>query len=70
MKPIIFDADNGGRLEHLKYLVKSLERNGVSAIVLEDKLVSKNSLFKDQKGVKQDTINNFCKKMLQSFNYI
>ena len=64
MKPIIFDADNGGRLEHLKYLVKSLERNGVSAIVLEDKIgLKKNSLFKDQKGVKQDTINNFCKKI-------
>ena len=64
IKPVIFDADNGGRVEHLKYLVKSLERNGVSAIVLEDKVgLKKNSLFKDQKGIKQDTINNFCKKL-------
>ena len=36
-KPIIFDGDNGGRIEHLPFLVKSLERLGVSAIVIEDK---------------------------------
>jgi len=37
LKPIIFDGDNGGRLEHLIYLVKNLEKIGVSALVLEDK---------------------------------
>ena len=36
-KLVIFDADNGGRLEHISYLVKSLERMGVSAIIFEDK---------------------------------
>ena len=36
-KPIIFDGDNGGKIEHLSYLIKSLERSGVSAIVIEDK---------------------------------
>ena len=63
-KPVIFDADNGGRIEHLPFIIRSLERIGVSAIVLEDKIgLKKNSLFKDQKGVKQDNINSFCKKL-------
>lgn len=63
-KPIIFDGDNGGRLEHLPFLVRSLERSGVSAIVLEDKIgLKKNSLFKNQKGVSQDSIKDFCKKI-------
>lgn len=63
-KPIIFDADNGGRLEHLSFLIKSLERAGVSAVILEDKVgLKKNSLFKSQTGVKQDSIKNFNKKI-------
>ena len=63
-KPLIFDADNGGRLEHISYLVKTLERIGVSAMVIEDKIGEKrNSLFKDQNKTKQDTIANFCKKI-------
>ena len=37
-KPIIFDADNGGRIEHLSYKINTLERQGVSAIVIEDKI--------------------------------
>ena len=44
-KPLIFDADNGGQFEHLSFLVRSLERNGVSAIIMEDKIgLKKNSL--------------------------
>ena len=63
-KPIIFDADNGGRLEHLTFTIRSLERLGVSAIMIEDKIgLKKNSLFKDQTGAKQDTIKDFCKKI-------
>ncbi len=63
-KPFIFDADNGGRIEHISYTVKSLERSGVSAIVIEDKVgLKKNSLFGDQKNVAQDTIKGFCKKL-------
>jgi len=66
-KPVIFDADNGGRIEHISYLVKSLERIGVSAMVIEDKIgLKKNSLFKDQKGIKQDSIKNFCKKLIKA----
>ena len=63
-KPIIFDADNGGRLEHLPYMIKSLERIGVSAAIIEDKVgLKKNSLFNNQSGAKQDTIDKFCLKI-------
>ena len=63
-KPIIFDADNGGRIEHLPYLIKSLDRIGISAVVIEDKIgLKKNSLFSNQIGVKQDSIKNFCLKL-------
>ena len=63
-KPLIFDADNGGRLEHLPFTVRTLERLGVSAIMIEDKIgLKKNSLFKDQSGAKQDAIKDFCKKI-------
>ena len=68
-KPLIFDADNGGRLEHISYLVKTLERAGVSAVVFEDKIgLKKNSLFEDQKKTKQDLIKNFCKKITKAKN--
>ena len=68
-KPVIFDADNGGRIEHIKYTVKSLERSGVSAIAIEDKIgLKKNSLFKNQKGVNQDSIKDFCKKIRAAKN--
>ena len=50
-KPIIFDADNGGRIEHLSYLVKTLERLGVSAIVLEDKIGEKKILYFQTKKI-------------------
>ena len=63
-KPLIFDADNGGRLEHLPYSIKTLERLGVSSIMIEDKIgLKKNSLFSDQSGSKQDSIKDFCKKI-------
>jgi phosphoenolpyruvate phosphomutase len=66
-KPVIFDADNGGRIEHISYLIQSLERIGVSAMVIEDKIgLKRNSLIKDQKGIKQDSINNFCKKLIKA----
>ena len=47
-KPLIFDADNGGRIEHIRYIVSSLERIGASAIIIEDKIgLKKNSLFQN-----------------------
>ena len=63
-KPLVFDADNGGQLEHLGYLVRSLERLGVSAIIMEDKIgLKKNSLFDNQKGAMQDKPKLFAKKI-------
>lgn len=63
-KPIIFDADNGGQIQHLPYLIKKLDRIGVSAVIIEDKIgLKKNSLFKNQVGAKQDSIKNFSKKL-------
>ena len=63
-KPLVFDADNGGQLEHLPFLIRSLERSGVSAIIMEDKIgLKKNSLFKNQSGTKQDKPQIFAKKI-------
>ena len=63
-KPVVFDADNGGQIEHLPFLVRSLERSGVSAIIMEDKIgLKKNSLFKNQSGAKQDSPKDFAKKL-------
>jgi|TARA_B100002051_G_scaffold275073_1_gene317790 phosphoenolpyruvate mutase len=63
-KPIVFDADNGGQIEHLPFLIRSLERSGASAIIMEDKVgLKKNSLFKNQAGTKQDKPHLFAKKI-------
>jgi|TARA_B110000444_G_scaffold260735_1_gene308997 phosphoenolpyruvate phosphomutase / 2-hydroxyethylphosphonate cytidylyltransferase len=68
-KPVVFDADNGGQIEHLPYLIRSLERAGVSAIIIEDKVgLKKNSLFNNQSGVKQDKPNIFSKKIKKICN--
>ena len=62
-KPVIFDGDNGGRLEHLPFLVRTLERLGVSSLIIEDKKgLKKNSLFKKQSKSDQDSIKNFSEK--------
>lgn len=63
-KPIIFDGDTGGLTEHFVYTVKSLERMGVSAVIIEDKTgLKKNSLFGTEVAQTQDTIENFCQKI-------
>lgn len=63
-KPLIFDIDNGGNIEHLGNLVKKLDSFGVSSIILEDKIgIKKNSLFENQSGTKQDSIKNICNKI-------
>ena len=63
-KPVIFDGDTGGLTEHFEYNVKTLERLGVSAIIIEDKIgLKKNSLFGTEVEQTQDTIENFCHKI-------
>lgn len=63
-KPIIMDADTGGLTEHFVYNIRTLERMGVSAAIIEDKTgLKKNSLFGTEVDQTQDTIENFCKKI-------
>lgn len=63
-KPIIFDGDTGGLTEHFVYTVRSLERMGVSAVIIEDKTgLKRNSLFGVEAEQTQDTIENFCAKI-------
>ncbi|MBR1796729.1 MAG: phosphoenolpyruvate mutase [Clostridiales bacterium] len=63
-KPIIFDGDTGGKTEHFVYTVRSLERLGVSMVIIEDKTgLKKNSLFGTEVQQTQDSIENFCAKI-------
>ena len=63
-KPIILDGDTGGLVEHFVYNVRTLERMGVSAVIIEDKTgLKKNSLFGTEVEQTQDTIENFCEKI-------
>lgn len=63
-KPIIFDGDTGGLTEHFVYTVRTLEKMGVSAIIIEDKTgLKKNSLFGTEVQQTQDTIENFSAKI-------
>lgn len=63
-KPIIFDGDTGGLTEHFVYTVRSLERMGVSAVIIEDKKgLKKNSLFGTEVKQTQATIEEFCEKI-------
>lgn len=63
-KPIIFDGDTGGKTEHFVYTVRSLERLGVSMIIIEDKTgLKKNSLFGTEVVQTQDSIENFSAKI-------
>jgi phosphoenolpyruvate phosphomutase len=63
-KPIIFDGDTGGLTEHFVYTVRSLERMGVSAVIIEDKTgLKKNSLFGTEVEQTQDSIENFSAKI-------
>ena len=63
-KPIIYDGDTGGKIEHFVFAVRTLERNGVSAIIIEDKTgLKKNSLFGTAVPQTQDTIEGFSSKI-------
>tara|TARA_Y100000294_G_C8558185_1_gene337990 strand:- start:628 stop:1929 length:1302 start_codon:yes stop_codon:yes gene_type:complete len=63
-KPMIVDGDTGGLIEHFVYTVKTLERLGVSAVIIEDKIGPKrNSLFGTEVKQQQDSIENFSQKI-------
>ncbi|MCK5043468.1 phosphoenolpyruvate mutase [Candidatus Pacearchaeota archaeon] len=66
VKPLIVDGDNGGSIEHFPLTVKTLERLGISAIIIEDKVgFKKNSLFGTDVLQTQDSIENFSHKISQ-----
>ncbi len=63
-KPVIFDGDTGGKTEHFVFTVRTLERLGVSAIVIEDKTgLKRNSLLEERSSQEQDSIESFCEKI-------
>ena len=65
-KPLIVDGDTGGLTEHFVFMVKTLERLGISAIVIEDKVgLKKNSLFGTEVPQTQDSIGGFSNKISQ-----
>jgi phosphoenolpyruvate phosphomutase len=63
-KPIIFDGDTGGKSEHFVFTVRTLERNGISAVIIEDKVgLKKNSLFGTDVTQELSPIPEFCEKI-------
>lgn len=63
-KPIVYDGDTGGQPEHFVFTVRTLERLGISAIIIEDKTgLKKNSLFGNDVAQTQDDIPSFCEKI-------
>lgn len=63
-KPIILDGDTGGLVEHFNFNIRTLERMGVSAIIIEDKEgLKKNSLFGTEVHQDQASIESFCEKI-------
>jgi phosphoenolpyruvate phosphomutase / 2-hydroxyethylphosphonate cytidylyltransferase len=63
-KPIIYDGDTGGRVEHFAFTVRTLERHGISAVIIEDKVgLKKNSLFGTAVPQTQDSIEGFSNKV-------
>lgn len=63
-KPIIFDGDTGGLKDHFVYTVRTLEKMGVSAVIIEDKIgPKKNSLFGTDVVQTQDTVEHFSEKI-------
>jgi len=63
-KPVIYDADTGGQTEHFEFTVRTLERLGVSAVIIEDKTgLKKNSLFGNEVAQTQDSVENFQSKI-------
>jgi len=63
-KPVIYDGDTGGKTEHFVFTVRTLERLGVSAVIIEDKIgLKQNSLFGTDAVQTQDSIEGFCSKI-------
>ena len=65
-KPIIYDGDTGGKPEHFVFTVRTLERNGISAVIIEDKVgLKKNSLFGTEAKQELACVEDFCHKIAE-----
>jgi len=62
-KPLIVDGDTGGPIDHFVYMVKTLERLGISAIIIEDKVFPKQNSLLENAEHKQETVERFCQKI-------
>jgi phosphoenolpyruvate phosphomutase len=63
-KPVIYDGDTGGISEHFVFTVRTLERNGISAVIIEDKTgLKKNSLFGTDVEQQLAPVEEFCEKI-------
>lgn len=62
-KPILYDADSGGRPEQFAYTVRTLERHGVGAVIIEDKVGVKTNSLSKENSQKQSSIEDFCEKI-------
>ena len=63
-KPLIFDGDTGGQIDHLDMKIKSMERLGISAVIFEDKTgLKQNSLFQNTSNQKQEDKKKFAEKI-------
>ena len=62
-KPLIMDIDTGGKTEHLNLNIKTIERLGISAVIMEDKTGLKNSLLTDTSSQSQESIGAFSEKL-------
>jgi phosphoenolpyruvate mutase len=63
-KPMLYDADTGGRVEHFTFTVRSLERMGISGVIIEDKTgLKKNSLLGPYAGQRQHSVEEFSRKI-------
>lgn len=68
-KPIILDGDTGGKTEHFVFNIRTLERIGVSAIIIEDKTgLKKNSLFGTEVKQELDDPYLFAQKIRSGKN--
>ena len=64
-KPLIIDADTGGKIEHFEINIRTMERMGISAVIIEDKKgLKKNSLLGTSVKQEQESIKNFCNKII------
>jgi phosphoenolpyruvate phosphomutase len=69
-KPVIFDGDTGGKIEHFASTIQAIERAGISAMVIEDKVgLKRNSLLGTEVSQQQISVEEFCKK-IQTLKYL